>query len=179
MKMRVLGPLLVALGTAASGAARADGDFQPVRGTVSYVMEFAAGKERTTAAFGPLSEAKWSPGFEPRFAYPRPAAQVAGAVFTTPDGAFWLLHDFDPAAGLVQYVVLEPGALAVTLTIRVEAAAGRSSATLTYDMVALDAAGAAHVDEVRRHSKAMAAHMQSAVGAFLAGGSDDGGALEH
>jgi hypothetical protein len=99
---------------------------------------------RTTAAFGPLAEAAWSPEFRPDFVFPQPAAGVAGAVFRTPDGKIWLLHDFDTAAGFVQYVIAGTSEL-VTLSIHATADASGTAVTMTYDITALDERGAMHL----------------------------------
>ncbi len=98
---------------------------------------------------------------------PQPAAQVAGAVFRTPDGKLWLLHDFDPAAGLVQYVVCGRSE-AVTLTIRVLADRDGSAVSMTYDMVALDEVGAAHLAALAQHARPLSEHLHDAVSAYLA-----------
>jgi hypothetical protein len=129
-------------------------------------MHFDAPKEATAAAFGPVSESVWAPSFQPQFVYPEQPAQVAGAVFTTGKGRVWLLHDYDIAAGLVQYVTVDEHT-AVTLTIRVNAAASGSDATMVYDVVALDSAGRDHLAEMQQHSHELSAHMQHAIGEFL------------
>ena len=130
-------------------------------------LHFDSSKNRTAAAFGPLSEATWAPDFTPQFVYPRKPKQVAGAVFTISKGQLWLLHDYDTAAGLVQYVIVDANA-EITLTIRVVAAGAGSSATMTYDVVALNTAGAEHLATLQRHAHELSAHMQSAIGDYLA-----------
>lgn len=131
-------------------------------------LHFAAPREATAAAFGPVAEATWAPEFRPQFVAPAAPAQVPGAVFTTGDGKVWLLHDYDPAAGLVQYVILDPAAQVVTLTIRVAPAAAGSDVTMTYDVVPMGDAGSAHAALLQRNASALTAQMQSAVASYLA-----------
>jgi hypothetical protein len=133
---------------------------------VALTMHFDAPKARTTGAFGPLSERQWAPDFKPVFAYPNPPAQLTGAVFTTDDGRVWLLHDFDTATGLVQYVVIGRD-LEMTLTIRVAGTTGGSTATMVCDITALDDKGAAHLTELQEHAHELSAHMQHAIAAYL------------
>ena len=173
MKWGKLAIGLVTLLAFSRASAGVGADLPPRHASVSFSMVFDTPKQQTAAAFGPLAEAKWAPDFQPRFVYPERAEEIAGAVFTTPDGALWLLHDFAPSAGLVQYVILDPGSLAVTLTIRAEERGQGTSVTMTYDMVALDDAGAGHIAKMQRHSAAMAQHMQAAVQAFLVTRGDD------
>jgi hypothetical protein len=162
---RVRAMLLVAsLLLGSSGAASAEG---ADHAAVVLSLHFDAPTDRTVAAFGPVSEASWSPGFTPQFIYPRAPKQVAGAVFRTSDGRVWLLHDYDVAAGLVQYVISDANA-EITLTIRVLPAGTGSSATMTYDVVALNAAGAEHIAMLRDHSRELSTHMQAAIDAYLA-----------
>ena len=133
---------------------------------VALTMHFTAPRAQATAAFGPVSDSIWEPDFKPQFvAQPEPQ-QAAGAVFTT-GSKVWLLHDYDPAKGVVQYVIVEPKALVVTLTIRVVDAPGGSDATMTYDLVPLNDAGAAHAEELRQHAREMSAEMQSAIAGYL------------
>jgi hypothetical protein len=133
---------------------------------VAITMHFSAPRAKVTAAFGPVSESVWDPTFQPHFVAQSKPLQVPGAVFTTGSKA-WLLHDYDPAKGVVQYVIFEPGSLVVTLTIRVVGDPAGSDATMTYDLVPLNAGGAAHARELRQHAREMSAAMQSAIAGYL------------
>jgi hypothetical protein len=153
-------------GAASLGSLAAAADDPPRHGTVVLTLHFSAPVARTTAAFGPLAEAVWSPDFSPAFVFPQPAADVAGAVFRTPDGKLWLLHDFDIASGYAQYVITGKSEL-VTLSIRATPDASGTAVTMTYDITALDDRGTAHLAKVRAHAAAMSAGMQEAIGAYL------------
>jgi len=159
--------LLGLIGAASLGAPRAAAADGSRHGAVVLTLHFSAQVARTTAAFGPLAEAAWSPEFRPDFVFPQPAAGVAGAVFRTPDGKIWLLHDFDTAAGFVQYVIAGTSEL-VTLSIHATAEGSGTVVAMTYDITALDDRGAAHLAQVRAHAAAMSAGMQDAIGAYLA-----------
>jgi hypothetical protein len=135
---------------------------------VALHLHFAAPRERTTAAFGPVAESRWSPEFRPHFIVPDVPAQASGAVFTTGDGNIWLLHDYDPAAGFVQYVIVDSGSQVVTLTIRVAAAPAGSDVTMTYDIVPLGDAGVTHARALQQNASALTAQMQAAVAGYLA-----------
>jgi hypothetical protein len=162
------GALLGLLGTVFPlGALPAAADDGPRHGAVVLTLHFAASAARTIAAFGPLAEAQWSPDFRPDFVFPQPPLDVAGAVFRTPDGKVWLLHDFDTAGGFVQYVISGPSEM-VTLSIHATPEAPGTTVTMTYDITALDDRGAAHLAKVRAHAAAMSAGMQDAIGAYLA-----------
>ena len=155
------------VGAASLGSLPAAADDGARHGVVVLSLRFSAPAGRTTAAFGPLSEAAWSPEFLPDFVFPQPAAEVAGAVFRTPDGKIWLLHDFDTAAGFVQYVIAGTSEL-VTLSIHATADASGTAVTMTYDITTLDDRGAAHLAKVRVNAAAMSAGMQDAIGEYLA-----------
>ncbi len=134
---------------------------------VTLLMHFTSPRPAVTAAFGPVSESVWEPDFKPKFiAQPEPL-QAAGAVFTT-GSRVWLLREFDPSKGVVQYVIFEPQTFVVTLTIDVVSASAGSDATMTYDVVPLNDAGAAHAEQIRLHAHEMSAEMQSAIAAYLA-----------
>jgi hypothetical protein len=133
---------------------------------ITISMHFESPKARTTEAFGPVSESKWAPTFRPQFVHPHEPAQVAGAVFTTGKGNIWLLHDFDVAAGRVQYVIVDEDA-ETTLTIHVTGTGQSSDATMVYDMVALDDSGAAHLTEMQQHARELSGHMQRAITGYL------------
>jgi hypothetical protein len=159
--------LLGVIGAAAFGSPAALADDGPRHATVVLKLRFAAPVPRTTAAFGPLAEAVWSPDFKPDFVFPQPAADAAGAVFRTPDGKVWLVHDFNPGGGFVQYVIAGTSEL-VTLSIHAVPDEAGTAVTMTYDITALDERGVAHLTKVRAHAAAMSADMQDAIGGYLA-----------
>jgi hypothetical protein len=134
---------------------------------VEIVMHFTQSRERVTEAFGPLAEATWDEKFKPEFVYPIPASQIAGAVFRTPGGKIWLLHDYDVARGRVQYVISDPSVV-VTLTIDLTAAGSGCVAHMSYDVVALDEQGAAHAATLEAHADEMGHDIHDAVESYLA-----------
>src|SRR5512146_3153269 len=86
------------------------------RETRTMQLALRAPADAAFPLFGPVREREWSPDWSPRFLWPpAPAQGPAGAVFTTGgDGgaaALWVMTDYDPAARLVRYVILHPGAL--------------------------------------------------------------------
>jgi hypothetical protein len=160
-----LTPVIVAGTLALAGAGGSAETLASTRETFTLSMHFAASKSATTEAFGPIAEERWAPDFHPAFVTSTRAA--AGAVFRTADAEVWLLHDFDPAAGLVQYVVTDAHSDIATLTIRVTGTRP-SGVRMTYDIVALNAAGVTHARRLSSHASQLARHMQEAVAAYLA-----------
>ena len=121
-----------------------------------------------------MAEASWAPEFKPEFSYPSPARQIPGAVFRTANGKIWLLHDYDVAAGRVQYVISDPSQ-EVTLTIDVTPDGSGCTAHMNYDMVALDERGAEHFVDMENHADEMGREIHDAITTYLAGNPPDHG----
>lgn len=91
--------------------------------------------------FTPEGERRWVPGWSPEYLHPRDARQSAGAVFRTFAGGeetLWLIADFDPDAGVAEYVRITPGSRMGTVSIRAEAVTESSTLVhVTYRLTAL------------------------------------------
>jgi hypothetical protein len=114
----------------------------------SFTLALNAPPDIAIAAFGPLAEREWSPGWNPAFVYPALAAEVEGAVFTVGDASpqVWLLQTWDTAHYLARYVILDPNMMLVSLDIAVEPATpGHSKATIRYQATGLSERGDARV----------------------------------
>ncbi len=125
--------------------------------------------------FGPVREAEWAVGWEPKFIAPVPAAQNPdGAVFTTRgrggDDNIWVMTTYDPVECRVAYVVVRPGL--VTCEIRIHVVAfgpAASSAEVWYRYTALTAAGNDFIERWLAHFPAEAPHWEDALNGRLLG----------
>ncbi|MGB9030168.1 MAG: hypothetical protein WCC27_08615, partial [Acidobacteriaceae bacterium] len=74
----------------------------------SFHFQLSAPLARVAPLFGPEGERCWGgKDWDPRFLYPQPARDIAGAVFTVqrvPHNSLWVTTVFDLAAGRMQYV---------------------------------------------------------------------------
>lgn len=109
----------------------------------SFSIRLNGSVAQATPLFGPVREAEWAPTWKPRFIHPANRAQREGAVFTTTgvDGRerLWLLTDYQPATGYVEYVIVVPAFIASQIKIRVVPdGENRCQATITYRHSALD-----------------------------------------
>jgi hypothetical protein len=99
--------------------------------------------------FGPLGERAWAgPDWAPAFVHPLPAADVEGAVFTTPahgvpGTTLWVNLRFDAAAGVAEYAHFTPGHLVVRVSVALAGdGAGGSTVKVRYAWTPLSPAGA-------------------------------------
>ena len=95
---------------------------------VSNSFSFTVNAPMREAAplFGPEGERAWAgKDWNPQFAFPAPANDVEGAVFTVQHGehtAVWVNTLFDVEAGRMQYVYVLADLLATTIDVRVHPA---------------------------------------------------------
>ncbi|MEO6325590.1 MAG: hypothetical protein ABIT01_03995 [Thermoanaerobaculia bacterium] len=102
--------------------------------------------------FGAWAEKAWEPGWEPRFLFPDPPADVEGSVFTVSHGdsekAVWVNTVFDLVAGHVQYVYFL-SAIVTRIDLRLTSAgAERTGVAVVYERTALDPSANAAVTEL-------------------------------
>lgn len=140
----------------------------------SFTISLHAPVREATAAFGALTEMRWSPHWHPHFLQPSPPAEVEGAIFTVaasgkPDQV-WVLQTWDLERHVVRYVAFDPGTKVTRIEIRVRALdASHSTASVTYDRTALGASGNAEVAEFARHFTSEGPEWETAINAYLAG----------
>ena len=113
--------------------------------------------------YGPVEEARWAPGWEPRWLFPDRASAEAsvpepGWTFTTGKGPreqkLWYLQEADFARHKITYVVHWPGRMVYRIDIEASQSTDKSrrsgtSTTVTYDYVGTSVAGNR---EVRRRT---------------------------
>jgi hypothetical protein len=144
--------------------------------TQSFTISLQGPVAETTPLFGPMREAEWAPGWNPRFINPPEPAQREGVVFTTANNQgkerIWLVTEYDANAGRVGYVLITPGIALATIKIRVQPDGDRhSKATITYAFAALAPEGNAEVNQHDAHwAEKQRGHWETAINAVLAKG---------
>jgi len=98
--------------------------------------------------FGADRERVWSPGWNPRFVHPMPAADVPGMVFTVTHSHFeavWINTAFDPQNGRAQYVYTIPDHLVTLITVNAAPEGNQTRVVVEYDRTALVPEADSHV----------------------------------
>jgi hypothetical protein len=146
MSSLVAVPLAAVLAAASpsSPAAAEAGARTQVRRTGEVVV--ALPLERAFPLVTADGERLWAPGWEPVVHWPGDGSPAAGAVFSTAghDGVatHWVVVDWEPARHRVRYARVTPGLRAGTVEVECRASGPASTiARVTYDLVALSAAG--------------------------------------
>ncbi len=86
-----------------------------------FAFTAKAPMEIVAPLFGAAKERVWSPGWNPQFVHPFPAADEAGMVFTVAHShlrAAWVNTEFDLKSGRIQYVYVIPDALVTVITLQ-------------------------------------------------------------
>jgi len=79
---------------ALAGAPAVTAAHERARRSITIMLE--ASVAPAMAAFGPIAEQEWSPEWRPVFVYPKPAAEISGAIFTVGrPPQYWLLRTWD------------------------------------------------------------------------------------
>ena len=144
----------------------------PLRAAVrSFAIELPVPVAAAAPLFGPVREREWAPQWAPLFVQPAAPAQEEGAVFTTSDAhgeSLWVLTDYDPDAGRIGYVALQPGVVVAQLRIGLRPAGDSACvATVTSRRTALSPAGNELVDRFAEHFAQQGAHWQQAIAGAL------------
>ena len=145
-----------------------------VAGRVHTETRFAftahAPLEQVAPLFGADKERAWSPGWDPQFVYPLPAADVGGMVFTVPHNhlnSVWVNTEFDAKNGRVQYVYVIPEALVTVITLRLKGEGNETRVEVEYDRTALSANGDAHVQHLAKQDQKAGADWESQINGYL------------
>ncbi len=143
---RVVAHLRVAL-HAAHGAVISQGAGRAHTGE-KFSFTARASMETVAPLFGADKERVWSPGWNPQFIYPLPAADEQGMVFAVAHShlkSVWVNTQFDLRNGRIQYVYVIPDALVTVITLQLTPAENHTRVDVTYDRTALSAETDAHV----------------------------------
>jgi hypothetical protein len=136
----------------------------------SFTITLDAPIDRAMSAFGAIEEERWNPAWVPRFAYPAPARDVSGAVFTTEaPPAYWLLQLWDTRHHVVRYVAVDPGMMVSTFDIRLsQSSSTTSTAIVSENCTAVSAQGDKQVQRFAAHFTHQGPHWARAINAYLA-----------
>jgi len=142
---------------------------QHVESTI--VLHLNAAPSEIFPLFGPVREAEWAKGWDPRILYPEDRAQIAGTTFTIGEGAdqqIWILTTYDPKNRRASYAYFEPGIAANQIEISIQAApGGTSEASVTYKRTALSEAGDRAVAQFKQRFPSHRAHWEDAINTRL------------
>lgn len=138
----------------------------------SMLLDLHGSAAEAFPLFGPVREAEWATGWQPRFAAPFPPSQGAdGAVFTTEGHggeSVWVMTAYDSAAGRIAYVVVTPRLVTCELEIHVSPAGDSASrAEVTFRYTALEAEGNVYIEHWLGSFVGMAPHWEHALDARL------------
>jgi hypothetical protein len=126
--------------------------------------------DQVAPLFGAYKERVWSPGWDPQFLHPSPAADIPGMVFTVPHAHFhvpWVNTEFDPKNGRVQYVYVIPDILITVITLRLTPDGNTTKVDVEYDRTALTPDGDAHVQHMAEGDRSAGADWDKDVNAYL------------
>ena len=139
----------------------------------SFNFEIAAPMKMVAPLFAAEAERSWAgDNWNPVFAYPHPARDIEGAVFTTKHNSLttvWVNTIFNVETGRMQYVAFVADKFTTTVDVYVTAlAANRTAVKVTYTRTALDPQFNAHVRELGDQDKSSAPDWQHSIESALA-----------
>jgi hypothetical protein len=123
--------------------------------------------------FGAEKERVWAgKEWDPSFVYPKPAADVEGAVFTVKHGhttiAPWVNTAFDPQSGHVQYVYMIPETLTTLIDIHITPQDPQNTkVNVVYERTALTAGGDERVRRMAEHDRRSGAEWAEQINGYL------------
>jgi hypothetical protein len=126
--------------------------------------------EDVAPLFGAEKERVWSPGWNPKFVHPVPAADEEGMVFTVAHDhlkAAWVNTEFDLKNGRIQYVYMIPDALVTVITLRLQPAGDQTRVEVEYDRTALSAGTDSHVRHMAEGDRGSGAEWEKQVNEYL------------
>jgi hypothetical protein len=104
--------------------------------------------EQVAPLFGADKERVWSPGWNPQFIRPVPAADVQGMVFAVAHDhlkSVWVNTELDEKNGQVQYVYMIPDALVTVITLKLTPKENQTQVEVEYERTALSGEADGHV----------------------------------
>lgn len=114
-------------------------------------------------------ERRWAPGWEPSFPAPVTDDAEPGTVFQTladDQTTTWIVVDATPGRR-IRYARVTPGVSAGTVSVVLDEAGDHSDVTVTYELTALSAEGAAHLRRFADGYPAFLAGWQNAMAEAL------------
>ena len=126
--------------------------------------------EEVAPLFGAEKERVWSPGWNPQFVHPLPAADETGMVFTVAHDhlrAVWVNTELDLKKGRVQYVYVIPDALVTVITLRLTPQGQQTYVAVEYDRTALSAEADGHVRHMAEQDRSSGPEWEKQTNAYL------------
>jgi hypothetical protein len=126
--------------------------------------------EEVAPLFGAEKERVWSPGWNPQFVHPLPAADAAGMVFTVAHDhlrAIWVNTEFDLTNGRVQYVYVIPDALVTVITLRLTPQGQQTHVEVEYDRTALNSEADEHVRRMAEQDRGSGPEWEKQINGYL------------
>jgi hypothetical protein len=126
--------------------------------------------EQVAALFGADKERVWSPGWDPQFIHPLPAADAQGMVFTVGHDhlkSVWVNTEFDARNGRVEYVYVIPDALVTVITLKLKVEGNETGVEVEYDRTALSADADAYVQHMAKQDQRAGPQWESQVNQYL------------
>ena len=123
---------------------------KPHRVTRSYIQTLNARPDQVFPLLCPVREAEWVNGWHPRLVVTGSGLAEPDCVFVTaagPQEAIWMITHHDPAKHHLEIIKLIPGIVVGKIVIRLESAAGGSTATISYAFTSLGPDGDRVVSE--------------------------------
>jgi hypothetical protein len=121
--------------------------------------------------FGADKERVWSPGWNPKFIHPVPAADEQGMVFSVAHDhlkSVWVNTELDLQNGRIQYVYVIPDALATVITLRLKPDGNQTQVEVDYERTALSAEADGHVRHLAEGDRASGPEWEKQVNEYLA-----------
>jgi hypothetical protein len=138
----------------------------------SFGLTVNASMRDAAPLFGPQGERVWAgDDWDPQFAFPIPALDVEGAVFTIRHGehtAVWVNTRFDVEAGHMQYVYVLGDLLVTTIDVRLHAMdPAHTKVDVTYTRTALRPEAGEHVIAMGKHDGEQGPVWESKINTYL------------
>lgn len=121
----------------------------PDRVTRTFTQHLIAEPSRVFPLLCPVREADWIEGWNPIAVWSESGVAEPDCVFVTaaePHDAIWFVTRHEPEAGYVEMLKVTPDVTACRLSIRLEASACGTDATVTYSHTSLGLLGDEFVD---------------------------------
>lgn len=126
--------------------------------------------ELVAPLFGADKERGWSPGWDPQFVYPAPAADEQGMVFNVAHDhlhATWVNTVFDLKNGRIQYVYMIPDALVTVIDLQLTPEGQQTKVDVQYTRTALSPDADAHVRHLAKGDAKSGPEWEKQVNGYL------------
>lgn len=126
--------------------------------------------EEVASLMGAYKERLWAPGWNPKFIYPKPAADKQAMVFAVAHGdrnSVWVNTEFNRKMGRIQYAYVLPDTLATVITLQLTPEGKDTRVEVEYDRTALSAEQNAKVRQMAEQDRNSGAEWELQVNTYL------------